>query len=118
MALRSELMAGGLPAQLARAIGLDSLQAIVPAGTNQATAILITSPAVQSAATGSGTGVLLPVAENKPLYFVRNVDGANALLVYPNGSETINGSASFSITAAKMAIFIPLGKNWLAMLGA
>lgn len=118
MATKAELMAEGIAAGPARGLGLDSIQALVPAGTNQATAAVITSPLSSSAATTSSTGALLPPAENKAPYVVRNADASNALLVYPSGTATINGGASFSIAATKGAVFYPDGVNWLAILSA
>lgn len=118
MATNTELMAQGIAAGPARGIGLAGIMALVPAGTNQATATAITSPLSSSAATSSGTGALLPAAVNKPTYVVRNADASNALLVYPNGTATINGGTSFSIAATKGAVFYPDGTNWLAILSA
>lgn len=118
MATKAELMALGIAAGPARGLGFDAAQAIVPAGTNQATAAAITSPIANAASTGSSTGVILPSAENKSPYFVRNGDGANALLVYPNGSATINGASSLSIAAGKNAIFLSDGVNWYANISA
>lgn len=118
MATRNELMASGFAAETARGLGMDAAQSTAPAGTNQATATPLTSPVYNTASTGSGTGVLLPTAVNKPPYYVRNGDGAQALLVYPNGTATINGSTSFSVAATKAATFISDGLNWYANLSA
>lgn len=118
MATRNELMALGIAAAPARGLGFDAIQALVPAGTNQATAAAILSPLSSAAATGSGTGAVLPAAGNKPEYVIRNKDAANALLIYPEGSATINGAASFSIAALKGAVFYSDGQNWLAILSA
>ena len=118
MATKAELMAEGIAAGPARGLGLDVIQALVPAGTNQATAAVITSPLSNSAATTSSTGALLPAADNKAVYVVRNSDASNALLIYPSGAATINGATSFSIAATKGAAFYPDGTNWLAILSA
>lgn len=121
MATVAELMAKSAPAGLASGLGLNTITAIVPAGTTQAGATQIVSPLTNSAATSSGTGVLLPTAENKPNYVVRNGDASNALLVYPAGTATINlgtAGAAFSIAATKLATFYPDGNNWLANLSA
>lgn len=121
MSTRTELMALGIAAAPARGLGMDAIQAIVPAGTTQGGATVITSPLCNAAATSANTGVLLPVAENKPAYVVRNGDGANALKVYPNGTAQINAggaSVAFSIAASKSAVFFSDGTNWLAVLSA
>lgn len=121
MATKSELMALGIAAGPARGLGFDAIQAIVPAGTTQGGATVITSPLCNAAATGANTGVLLPTGENKAPYVVRNGDGANALKVYPNGTAQINSGGAgvaFSIAATKTAIFFSDGTNWLANLSA
>lgn len=118
MTTTNELMAEGIAAGPARGLGYATIMALVPTGTNQATAAVIVSPLSSSAATTSGTGALLPAATNKPPYVVRNADASNALLVYPAGTATINGATSFSIAATKPAVFYPDGVNWLAVLGA
>lgn len=121
MSTKTELMALGIAAGPARGLGLDAIQAIVPAGTTQGGATAITSPLSNAAATTANAGVLLPTAENKSVYVVRNGDATNALKVYPGGTATINGgaaSAAFSIAATKSAAFYPDGQNWLAVLSA
>lgn len=118
MTTTNELMAEGIAAGPARGLGYATIQALVPAGTTQATAAAILSPLSSAAATSSGTGALLPLATNKPDHVVRNADASNALLIYPAGTSTINGATSFSIAATKGAVFYPDGVNWLAILSA
>jgi hypothetical protein len=121
MATKAELMAGGLPGQSARGLGLDTIDVTTaPAGTTQATATPITSPLSAPLNAGNNTGLLLPLAENKAPYTVLN-NGGNTLKVYPNGTGQINvggAGVAFGVSANKAATFYPDGLNWLAVLSA
>lgn len=90
--------------------GLQTISAqdsITAAGANQGTATVL-SPrmAYNVTTTPSGTGVLLPASVSGAELTVAN-NGANALLIYPNGTEKINAlaaSAGFSAAAASVTI--------------
>jgi hypothetical protein len=86
---------------------------IAAAGTNQAGATPITQALVNVTTTGSGAGVVLPPAKAGMQVNVAN-NGANTLTVYGNGSDTIGGAASTTITAATMLLFFcAVNGNWL-----
>ena len=69
----------------------------------------------------ASTGVVLPACEAGDVIEVYN-QGANALAVYPPGSETINAlsaSAAFSVGAGKAASFRKVSDTaWMSQLGA
>jgi hypothetical protein len=68
----------------------------------------------------SSKGALLPPAYGSPPVAIFN-GGANALSVYANGSDVINGNsagAAYSVTNGKSAIFIASGNRWIANLSA
>ena len=117
MGLRNELMAAGMPARPARLMADDvPANGLTATGTNQATAFILKSSISLFSTVPSGTGCLLPSSEAKPLYSVRN-NGANALIVYPSGTETINLAASISLPAGKSGLFMPTGVGWMANIG-
>lgn len=118
MALVQELMACGLSAAVADKIGVRAQNTgLTAAGTNQATALTLTSNYSRFSTVASGTGAALPRAHAQPEHVIYN-GGANALTVYPTGTETINGSASFSVTNGKSARFFPAELEWIATLSA
>lgn len=118
MASQTELMAHGMAWGLARGLGDDApASALVATGTNQATALALTSSLNSFATVAASTGAVLPSAQNKPDYLIYN-GGASALTVYPNGTATVNGATSFSVTNGKAALFRPAGLNWIAILSA
>jgi len=75
-----------------------AMSSVSAAGTNQATATVLTASTQPGyfaiTSTPSGTGVLLPVTNTSRGGYVIINQGANALLVYPNGTNTINGMAA------------------------
>jgi hypothetical protein len=86
---------------------------ITAAGTNQATATPITQALANIATTPSGTGVVLPASKAGMQIFLAN-NGANTLTVYGNSSDTINGSATTTITSTSTLLFFcAVAGNWL-----
>jgi hypothetical protein len=86
---------------------------ITAAGTNQAGATPVTQALANVTTTGSGAGVVLPPAKAGMMVTVAN-NGANTLTVYGNGSDTIGGAASTTITAATLLLFFcATNGNWL-----
>lgn len=81
---------------------------VTAAGTTQATAAVLGSQQLVRVATAAASsGVLLPPSQAGAEVVVIN-SGANAVLVYPSGSEKINAlaaSAGFSIAANGINIF-------------
>lgn len=92
----SEGLANGFAGGLQTVSTLDNITA---AGASQGTAtVLPTRMAYNVTTVAAGTGVLLPPSVAGAEIAVNNL-GANALLIYPNGAETINAlaaSAGFS----------------------
>lgn len=70
----------------------------------------------------ASTGVLLPSAGGRGDEIVVFNQGANAVLVYPNGGGAINAlsaSAGYSLGAAARAVFVCYdGLNWMTLLSA
>jgi hypothetical protein len=103
MALKSELMASGMPAAQARLIGFDPIAAFVSAGTTQLNATLLTANAAIVTATTSGQGVIL--ADAQQIYYIFNNDATNAINVYPPVG------ANFVSKTVNTPISLPLGKS-------
>lgn len=96
--------------------------ALTAAGTNQATALALTSQVNRVGTAAAGTGVQLPAAVVGQHITVFN-DGANPIKVYGAGTDTVDGAAAatgVTLTNAKRAIFYCLsaGAYESAQLGA
>ena len=69
--------------------------AIVAAGNTQGTATVLTPKMAYNVSTvGAGQGVLLPASVAGAVVAVNNNQAVNALLIYPNGADKINGLAA------------------------
>lgn len=77
---------------------------LTAAGSSQGTALPVTQEQNRVTTVAAGTGVRLPPAQPGLNITVVHAAVTNALLVYPNGSDTINGAASYSITAAAAGV--------------
>jgi hypothetical protein len=120
MALKSELMAAGMPARMANEVGFDAVQTVVGAGTNQATATVLTGNFTIVSTAPSGTGVLLKSAGAHGPQIIYN-GGANTLKVYGNGTETINGiagSTGISVLTLKSALIMSAGTGSISIISA
>ena len=121
MTRRKHLIGSGLHTTSASAILGLIATGLTAAGTNQATALALDTSTSVVGTTAASTGVVLPVCEAGDVVEVYN-QGANALAVYPPGSETINAlsaSAAFSVAAGKAARFRKVSDTgWMSMLGA
>lgn len=107
MATALELMGLGLPAQEAAAIGQAANDSLTPTADNPT----VVSP-VTTLATASALGVTLKNASGQPIHIIRNNSG-NDQTVNAASGETINGSATFTLTSAKVALFVPAQNTWL-----
>jgi hypothetical protein len=90
--------------QIARTIS-DTLTAI---GTNQGTGLALTKDFNIVTSAAGGTGVILPAAIVGAVVYIQN-DGANAIKVYGNGSDTVDGqvgSTGVTLTNTKRAWFM------------
>lgn len=118
MTQKSELMALGMAHGLANESGFDAANAALTAtGTNQATALLLTSNFSLFTTVSASTGALLPQARSQAPLAIFNGGGA-ALTVYPNGSETVNATTSVSIPNGKSGVFFASGNQWIANISA
>jgi hypothetical protein len=101
----TEGLANGYGAGLQTVSSLDGISA---AGSTQGTATVLPPRMAYNVTTvGASTGVLLPASVSGAELAVNNNQGANALLIYPNGSEKINAlaaSAGFSAAANTITI--------------
>lgn len=115
MAARSELMASSLPAMAAQGLGQSLSSGLVAAGTNQATALALTSSINLFATVANGACGRLPSANGQPIGVVYN-GGANTLQVFCASAESMNGTTngSVQVPAGKSAIFIPHINQWVA----
>ncbi len=120
MSTPTELMASGMPAAQAVQLGQDVATAVTASGTTKTDALLLSGDAVFFGTVSSGKAARLPAAGGAPHIAIYN-GGANALVVFTTGTDTINAlsaAASFSVTNAKSAVFIPAGNKWVANLSA
>lgn len=111
MALTTDLLGVGIPAEPAKRIGINAIQSVTAAGSTaaDATVLLKAQNFVNLTATGAD-GIKLPsdAALNQP-YYVYNSSGSTGK-VYPPTSGTLNGgtatSGSLSLTTLKTAFFM------------
>ncbi len=116
MAQSKELIGYGLSPYFARLIGFDGANiALTATGSTQADALPITQQLNVFTTVGSGTGALLPPSGAKPFYVIVN-SGANALSVYPSGTEKMNNGtsgAAASVAAGVRRVFYPSNSGWI-----
>lgn len=120
MSTPAELMAAGIPAGAAVQIGQDLSTGLVASGTTKTGALVLIGDQNIFTTVSSGKACALPPAGGASIVTIYN-GGANALAVFSNGTDTINGlsaNASFSVTNAKSAIFVPSRNTWVANLSA
>ena len=91
MALKSELMAGGLPYALANKLGFEPLTAYTAAGTTQGTATALVANNANVTTSSIGGGVIMVSPNQK--YMVYNA-GPNVLTVYPPVGNAFAGLAT------------------------
>ncbi len=114
MALKQELMAGGMPSGNAGRLGFDVPQTVAAAGSGQSSATVLTT---NYANVTSGTGGVM-LSEN--LTAVVNTSGSS-INVYPPVGGSINGlsaNSAFAVGNNKQARFERVGTAWLGMLSA
>lgn len=131
MTTSNRLMAAGIPAGAAVQLAGENNGGLVGTGGTKATAVqLIAGQNMIATCASAGVAAFqLPTAEASCIVTVEN-DGASPALVFAAGTtDTINAltaAASFSVTNAKRAIFVP-AKNttaspvtgrWIAILSA
>lgn len=101
----SEGLSNGFAGGLQTVSVLDSISA---AGSTQGTATVLPARMAYNVSTvAAGTGVLLPASVAGAELAVNNNQATNALLIYPNGTDKINGlaaSAGYSAAASTITI--------------
>jgi hypothetical protein len=96
---------------------------LVATGTTQATGLSLSSVINRVATTPAGSGIVLPVSAPGLSVVVMNA-GANALLVYPAGADTVNvagaltgGGVAYSLAAGHSVTFYCASTvNWHGIL--
>ncbi len=121
--IQSQAMGGGLSGVAAQGVAGGVSDALVAAGTTQATALLLKLNTNHFFATvGSGAGTVLPSNMNPGDSMVIFNGGANALLLYPPLGGTINilsANTSYSIATILSAVVVCVNPlKFIAMLGA
>jgi hypothetical protein len=88
---------------------VSTLDGVVAAGTNQGNATVLPPRMAYNVSTvPAGTGVLLPPSVSGAEVAINNNQATNALLVYPNGTDTINAGGAgvgFSHGAGTIVIY-------------
>ena len=129
MSLITELMGVGMPAELASVIATETLTSaptlsssgsLTAAGTNLATALVLTSFVNLVGTTAASTGVALPIEcpIGQSVYISNN--GANGLKVYAQSSQTLNTTIA-GATGTTVAITEAIqcirqsATNWIAI---
>lgn len=95
MALKSELMAAGMPAAMASKVGFDPLTNFAPAGSTQAAATLL-SANFANLTTASAGGVIINERHAKTL--IINSSGNTQTVYPPVGSFLNNGTVNVGLT--------------------
>lgn len=89
---------------------------ISAAGTDQSTATVLTANSNHQlwvvSTISSGQGVKLPAISVNARYYIANIDSADALTIYANGSETISGAASLALASGQTVMLYPAGTDW------
>lgn len=117
MAAVENLMAEGMPAPLAKQIGLEApVGALVATGTTQAGALALTSTFSVFATVAANSGCQCSIDKNS---FVYN-GGANPLTVYPGAAAQgfnfagLAAGTGISVPANKGAFFMPARGSGIA----
>lgn len=101
MVKKVSMMGVGFAPEQANVIAGAGQQGLTAAGTNQATATLISGHLAAFSTVGSSTGgVLSSIFTPGDDVYVFN-GGSNTLTIYPNGSDTIDNTTSQTIATLK-----------------
>ena len=88
--------------------GSSGAYTVSAAGTVQGDATLLAAQINVVTTVATGAGVILPSSSANTLFWVRNQDAADTLLVYPNSSAAINSlstNAAFSLFPGQPMLF-------------
>jgi hypothetical protein len=95
-------------------VAKSTANTLTAAGTNLATALVLTAAYNVCTTVGAGTGVALPNVVGAQIWVFNN-QGTNALLVYPP-TGTVNGGASHSLAANGKMLYIQIAAGvWYTM---
>ena len=117
MALKSDLMAAGLPAAIANKLGLDPVASVTAAGTTQTTATALAGNNANVSTPTIGGGVKLQATEGTTTIYN---SGPNTLTIYPPVGSTIVGlaaNAGLTLCAGSSVLMVPNGSNIQQTLG-
>lgn len=112
------IMGAGLSGLAARSVGAGTTATgLTAAGSTNADALQLVADSNLVTTTGSGTGVLLPNAEDRSVVYVGN-GGSNALKIYPPASGQLNNqtatTGSITVGAGKGAVCVRLDNiHWI-----
>lgn len=122
MPLAKNMMGGGIPSGMAKAINGSFNTSVSAAGTTQGTATELKASVNSVTTVAASSGVVLPSCEIGDDVWVYNGQVTNALTVYPDSSSTINQlAANTGILLAPYtgALFKRVTSTaWLAILSA
>lgn len=94
------------------------ITALAGGALSSSTPVLVLGSNVVTTVATAGDSVVLPVASAGSVVYLLNADSADAVKVYANGSDTINGTAGatgVSYAAAKRVMFIAVNTGvWIA----
>lgn len=117
MPLKTELMAGGMPAALASRLGYDAPSVgLTATGSTQATALTMVSNFSNFTTVGSSTGAIISARQGTVIN-----NGVSALTLYPPVGGNINGgtvNAGISIPAGKSALYSDAGTTYVVNVSA
>lgn len=94
------------------------ITALAGGALSSSTPVLVLGSNVVGTVASDGDSVVLPSAVAGSIVYMHNADAAQSVLVYGNGSDTINGTAGstgVSYAAAKRVMFIAVTNGvWIA----
>lgn len=94
------------------------ITALVGGGRSSSTPVLVLGSNVVTAVATAADSVVLPSAVAGSIVYLLNADSADAVQVFANASDTINGTAGatgVSYAAAKRVLFIAVDNGvWIA----
>ncbi len=98
------------------------ITALAGGARNSSTPVLVLGANTVTTVATAADSVVLPVAVAGSVVWLRNADAADAVQVFANGSDTINGTAGatgISVANGKTVLFVAATNNvWFSLLTA
>jgi hypothetical protein len=98
------------------------ITALAGGARNSSTPVLVLGANTVTTVATAADSVVLPVAVAGSVVWLRNADAADAVQVFANGSDTINGTAGatgISVANSKTVLFVAATNNvWFSLLTA